>query len=413
MEVTPSTYVDPFDTFNVYFAGSMNGWTSAINNDAYKLAYENEEYSITVDIPENGKFKVVFVKGDNQDWYGATENADEDGNFVITESGQYKVTASKTEITYEKVGDFTCTHEGKWDHGVCTYCKYECEHENYVNEKCEICGNDCPHNSGYNEGKCNDCGHECKHDSGYNEESKCNTCGLSCDHNYIDGVCTKCGAGCDHTYLDEECTKCHTPNPTWKTYYFKPWGDWKASSARFKAVLTKTIGGTDDKIMSHFDFKDYHTFSIDTALYSQIQIKRLDPSNLNNAWNSSTTFNLNKDYNLITQPSTWNDWTGTFSNFSGTNSGTLGLVGTMNGWSNDDKLTLNSEGNYVGTLDVGDTAVSFKIRANNEWTYSWGYPDLESQYSFVSPDDTNIKISAKGTYTITFNPNTLKISISQ
>ena len=134
VEVSKHTEV-AFEDYNVYFASTTNNWVT--NNEEYKLSYDNEEYSITTIMPINSEFKLVFNDGTNDFWCGNNGN-----NFVIDTVGEYKITASKTGINYEKIGDFDCEHTGHWDNltGKCKFCGVDCNHDFKDLETCTICG---------------------------------------------------------------------------------------------------------------------------------------------------------------------------------------------------------------------------------------------------------------------------------
>jgi hypothetical protein len=79
------------------------------------------------------------------------------------------------------------------------------------------------------------------------------------------------------------------------------------------------------------------------------------------------------------------------------------------GWGTDVPMKFVNDGNnnWVATLSLASTG-SFKVRQNNDWTYSWGIPKPGSEGDGVAAtlNDTsnnNISVSATGTHTVAFS----------
>lgn len=83
---------------------------------------------------------------------------------------------------------------------------------------------------------------------------------------------------------------------------------------------------------------------------------------------------------------------------------TYGLIGAYGGynWDTDTDLT-GSNGSYACTVElaVGDQV---KVRADKDWTYSWGYAAVNSAPEGAFADNSgNIECKVAGTYTITIS----------
>lgn len=97
-----------------------------------------------------------------------------------------------------------------------------------------------------------------------------------------------------------------------------------------------------------------------------------------------------------------------------------GIAGTHNDWGKataDTPLTLAFESDALGnrayyltaTLDLkADNA--WKIRADNEWTHSFGTNDVEGEFEEAGSDN-NFKVSEDGTYTIKLYFNRVKAKL--
>jgi hypothetical protein len=79
------------------------------------------------------------------------------------------------------------------------------------------------------------------------------------------------------------------------------------------------------------------------------------------------------------------------------------------GWSTDVPLKYVNDGsqNWVAKIPLVSTG-SFKVRQNNDWTYSWGVPKAGSAGDGVAgtlndTSNNNISVSASGTYTVSFS----------
>jgi hypothetical protein len=79
------------------------------------------------------------------------------------------------------------------------------------------------------------------------------------------------------------------------------------------------------------------------------------------------------------------------------------------GWGTDVAMKFVNDGNnnWVSTLSLVSTG-QFKVRQNNDWTYSWGVPKAGSAGAGVAGalnDSTNdnITVAATGMHTVTFN----------
>ena len=89
---------------------------------------------------------------------------------------------------------------------------------------------------------------------------------------------------------------------------------------------------------------------------------------------------------------------------------TYSIIGdAAQGWSTDVPMKYVNDGtsSWVATLPLVSTG-SFKVRQNDDWTYSWGIPKSGTAGDGVAAtlNDTsnnNISISASGTYTVSFS----------
>ncbi len=87
-----------------------------------------------------------------------------------------------------------------------------------------------------------------------------------------------------------------------------------------------------------------------------------------------------------------------------------GIIGdaTAGGWDSDQNMTWDAANQvFTATIDLG--AGEMKFRANDAWTINYGGTDLNA----LVAGGVNIAISTAGNYTITFNPWTLKATITQ
>lgn len=79
---------------------------------------------------------------------------------------------------------------------------------------------------------------------------------------------------------------------------------------------------------------------------------------------------------------------------------TYGVIGLNGDWSSDIVMARDGE-NLKWTVEVtADAATSFKVRADGEWDYSWGFASVssDSTYEFTNADG-NIGVEA-GTFTV-------------
>ncbi len=79
------------------------------------------------------------------------------------------------------------------------------------------------------------------------------------------------------------------------------------------------------------------------------------------------------------------------------------------GWGVDSEMKYVNDGNGNWTISVPLVSTgAFKVRQNNDWTYSWGIPNAGSEGAGVANtlNDTqngNLTIPTSGTYNVTFN----------
>src|SRR5665648_368594 len=88
---------------------------------------------------------------------------------------------------------------------------------------------------------------------------------------------------------------------------------------------------------------------------------------------------------------------------------TWGLIGdaTPGGWDTDSNMTWDATNKvFTATLDL--TAKTFKFRANDAWDLDYG-----GEMNALTKGGANIAIAAAGNYTITFNPWTLKATVTK
>lgn len=129
---------------------------------------------------------------------------------------------------------------------------------------------------------------------------------------------------------------------------------------------------------------------------------------------SSVTYNAS---NNINAPTAAGQYLVTFNLNAGTISFALAnhysVIGDAAlGWNatGDDtemKYVNDGNGNWVVTLPLASTG-SFKIRQNDDWTWSWGVPQAGSDGAGIpntlnDNKNNNISVATSGTYTVTFN----------
>lgn len=100
---------------------------------------------------------------------------------------------------------------------------------------------------------------------------------------------------------------------------------------------------------------------------------------------------------------------------------TWGIAGTHNDWGNadlDTPMTLAFESDASGNRDYYLTATldlkannAWKIRADNQWTSSFGTNDVEGEFEEAGSDN-NFKVSEDGTYTIKLYFNKVKAKLN-
>jgi hypothetical protein len=97
---------------------------------------------------------------------------------------------------------------------------------------------------------------------------------------------------------------------------------------------------------------------------------------------------------------------------------TIGIIGsaTPTGWDSDTDLVQMGDdpGVYGTTIDLtaGEDANMLKFRANDAWDYNWGGTGFPSGTAILNADG-NITVTEAGTYTVTFNVNTLEYSFTK
>ena len=104
----------------------------------------------------------------------------------------------------EEIDQTTCKHT--FENGVCTICKYHCDHTIMEDDICQICGMSlqdfCNHE--WEKGVCEICGKKCEHE--HVTHGVCDTCNMNiqnyCHHTFENGVCTRCEYECLHEVLN-------------------------------------------------------------------------------------------------------------------------------------------------------------------------------------------------------------------
>lgn len=86
---------------------------------------------------------------------------------------------------------------------------------------------------------------------------------------------------------------------------------------------------------------------------------------------------------------------------------TYGLVGSFaaSNWGASDDIAMTGEnGTYTAEITLAENE-EFKVRADSEWTYSWGANAVVSspEGAFTLPEDGNIVCAVAGTYTVTIS----------
>ena len=83
----------------------------------------------------------------------------------------------------------------------------------------------------------------------------------------------------------------------------------------------------------------------------------------------------------------------------------LSIIGTVNGsWDTDTDLTWDTDKKaWTCTADLN--AGEFKIRANHDWTISWGFDATNSFDALTDADGGNMTIDEDANYTLVFTPN--------
>ena len=95
---------------------------------------------------------------------------------------------------------FTCGTSAKhaWDKGTCTVCGLGCAHDNWTNSICDNCGLACGTDAAHSfddAHTCTICGFICGTSAEHVwDQGTCTVCGVSCEHpEYANGVCPVCG----------------------------------------------------------------------------------------------------------------------------------------------------------------------------------------------------------------------------
>jgi hypothetical protein len=116
---------------------------------------------------------------------------------------------------------------------------------------------------------------------------------------------------------------------------------------------------------------------------------------------SNIAVSVESDYSITLDLSTPNAY-----KYSANRWGVIGDA-TPGGWSDDTNLTWDAA-KQVFTVTLDLTAKSFKFRANDDWALNYG-----GNLTGLEANGGNIAVAVAGNYTITFNPWTLKGSITK
>ena len=103
---------------------------------------------------------------------------------------------------------------------------------------------------------------------------------------------------------------------------------------------------------------------------------------------------------------------------------TYGLVGSFNGWGGDDPehptdvAMERASGLLIWTGEVElEADKEVKVRADHDWTYSWGYAEVDQASSVLCLENSsgNIKVTEAGTFRfeIEFSVETVKIVVTK
>lgn len=120
-----------------------------------------------------------------------------------------------------------------------------------------------------------------------------------------------------------------------------------------------------------------------------------------NAGGDNIPVSLEADYSITLDLSHPNAYT-----YSANRWGVIGDA-TPGGWDTDTNMTWDAT-NKVFKVTLALTAKSFKFRANDDWAVNYG-----GNLTGLEINGANISVAAAGNYTITFNPWTLKATVTK
>lgn len=200
--------------------------------------------------------------------------------------------------------------------------------------------------------------------------------------------------------------------PAGQTLYLDA-GVWDVDGARFAAYFFDGTAGAKWVNMESVELGIYKVDAPSNGTSAKVIFCRMNPASAtndwSNKWNQSNNLTWDGSKNLYKITGWGSDKsTGTWGTYTPAVPGQMvvGVVGTINNWSNDVMLNWNAETERyeaVITFAVND---EFKVRLDKAWTTSYGGGALDAaSKSYASGFGTtdNIKVTEAGTYTVAFS----------
>lgn len=210
-----------------------------------------------------------------------------------------------------------------------------------------------------------------------------------------------------------------------ETLYLKPNSNWKQANAWFAAVFVNSSWSSSKWVaMTDGDGDGIYECTVPTdSFVTHVQFQRMNPASQNmdwnNKWNSSNTIQLSTSGNLLTLANGWDGVNGNWSTYTYV-APKFHLAGTFNNWdagSTEYELK-DADGDkiYEYTVELAAGTHEFKV-TDGSWDLAYGGVTVNDKASNVALNSdggaANIKLVATGgVYTIAFNNNTKKLSVS-
>ena len=210
-----------------------------------------------------------------------------------------------------------------------------------------------------------------------------------------------------------------------ETLYLKPNSNWIQGNAWFAAVFVNSSWSNSKWVeMIDTDGDGIYECTVPTDNFvTHVQFQRMNPASKNmdwnNKWDSSDTIQLSATGNLLTLANGWGGVKGTWSTYTYV-APKFHLAGTFNGWdAGSVECELKDEDGdkiYQYTIELAAGTHEFKV-TNGTWDLAYGGATINDKASDVALKSdggaANIKLVATGgVYTIAFNNNTKKLSVS-